>query len=147
MPRKTAATAVPTDLIEYQKAVAKVKARVARWPSAYASGQVVTEYKRAMTAKGKPAYKDDVPRKRTRLARWYAEEWIDIATGKPCGSVHTEEYYPTCRPAKRITKQSPVVVTELSASARQRMVAQKQVAKEKTVKYADTQAVRTRKIA
>lgn len=132
--------AVPTDQSEYNKAVEKVKARVARWPNAYASGQVVLEYKRAMNAKGKPAYRDDIARKHTSLARWYAEDWRDIATGKPCGSVHTTAYYPTCRPYKRVSNKSPVAMSELDASARKRMIAQKQAAKEKTVKYTYTRA-------
>lgn len=136
------ARATPTDPVEYKKAVEKVKARVARWPNAYASGQVVSEYKRAMHAKGKPAYIDDVPRTKTNLARWYAEDWRDVATGKPCGSVHTSVYYPTCRPAKRITQSSPVPVSELNPSAIRRMVAQKQVAKERTVMYTETAHVR-----
>jgi|TARA_S200002703_G_scaffold85525_1_gene73792 hypothetical protein len=37
---------VPTDKAKYARATAKVKARVKKWPSAYASGQVVQEYKR-----------------------------------------------------------------------------------------------------
>jgi hypothetical protein len=37
---------VPTDKAKYARAQAKVKARVKKWPSAYASGQVVQEYKR-----------------------------------------------------------------------------------------------------
>ncbi|MGB0958272.1 MAG: DUF5872 domain-containing protein [Litorivicinus sp.] len=36
----------PTDPAKYARARAKVKARVKKWPSAYASGQVVQEYKR-----------------------------------------------------------------------------------------------------
>ena len=37
---------VPTDKAKYARARAKVKSRVAKWPSAYASAQVVQEYKR-----------------------------------------------------------------------------------------------------
>lgn len=38
--------AVPTDKAKYARARSKVKSRVKKWPSAYASGQVVQEYKR-----------------------------------------------------------------------------------------------------
>tara|TARA_E500000081_G_C5830243_1_gene217443 strand:+ start:306 stop:479 length:174 start_codon:yes stop_codon:yes gene_type:complete len=38
--------ATPTDKAKYARAVSKVKSRVKKWPSAYASGQVVQEYKR-----------------------------------------------------------------------------------------------------
>jgi len=38
--------AVPTDKAKYARALAKVKRRAKKWPSAYASGQVVQEYKR-----------------------------------------------------------------------------------------------------
>jgi hypothetical protein len=128
------------DLKEYQKAVDKVKARVARWPSAYASGQVVQEYKRAMQAKGKPAYPPapaaDAPKP---LARWYAEKWIDIKTGKPCGSVKTDNYYPTCRPSKRITESTPVTANQLTSADKRKMVAQKQKKREATVHYKETQ--------
>lgn len=41
-----AKTGKPLNKALYAKAKAKVKARVAKWPSAYASGQLVQEYKR-----------------------------------------------------------------------------------------------------
>ena len=41
-----AKTGKPVNKALYAKAKAKVKARVAKWPSAYASGQLVQEYKR-----------------------------------------------------------------------------------------------------
>ena len=40
------ARAVPTDPKKYARAKAKVKARVKVFPSAYASGQIVQEYKK-----------------------------------------------------------------------------------------------------
>jgi hypothetical protein len=145
----TAAKATPTDPEEYARAVEKVKARVARWPNAYASGQVVIEYKRAMKEKGRPPYKAKaaaaVPREKTALARWYAEDWRDIKTGAPCGAVHTAAYYPTCRPAKRVTEQSPVPVTDLSAAEVKRMISQKQKAKEATVSYRETEVAKKRR--
>jgi hypothetical protein len=133
---------IPADQKLYDKIKERVKARVARWPSAYASGQVVQEYKAAMEKKGKMPYvtaKPSEPKKQTPLGRWYAEKWIDIKTGKPCGAVKTADYYPTCRPAKRITAKTPTTAKELTPSQKTAMIAQKQKAKKQTVHYKQTQ--------
>jgi hypothetical protein len=140
---------VPADQKLYDTIKARVKARVDRWPSAYASGQVVQEYKAAMEKKGKTPYvtaklsPHDTQKK--GLGRWYAEKWVDIKTGKPCGSVKTHDYYPTCRPAKRITAKTPVTAKELTPSQKAAMVAQKQKAKGHVVEYKQTKAVRAKK--
>lgn len=120
--------AIPTDLREYNKAVALIKSRVQRWPSAYASGMVVIEYKRTMKKKGLPAYSNDVLHKNTSLARWFNEKWVDILTGKPCGTVHTYSYYPTCRPSKRISSKSPMTLDEMTQVEKKRMISLKQKA-------------------
>jgi hypothetical protein len=78
------------------------------------------------------------PKKNTSLGRWYAEDWIDIKTGKPCGSVKTDDYYRTCRPANRITSKTPVTAKELTPLQKAAMVARKQAAKMKTVYYKQT---------
>lgn len=130
--------AQPTDQKEYDRVLEYVKARTARWPNAYASGQVVQEYKRRMAAKGKVPYKDSVPAAATGLRRWYKEKWVDIKTGQPCGAVHTGAYYPTCRPSIRVTSRSPVIMTELTPAQRAAMVLKKQKSKEKTVHYTET---------
>ena len=147
-PKDQKAKAIPTDPLEYAKAVALVKSRVARWPSAYASGQVVTEYKRAMAAKGKVAYEAAGPRqKETALRRWYQEDWIDIRTGAKCGRSERTKAgelagkYPVCRPAKRITKATPVTVGELTPAEKKRMVAMKAKAGPATVQYGLTREV------
>ena len=133
------------DQEEYNKAKEKIKARVQRWPSAYASGLVVQEYKRAMTAKGLPPYnsslspvQEKAARKGSPLARWFSEKWIDIKTEKPCGVVRTETYYPTCRPSVRVSSQTPVTASELTPRQKTGMVRQKQGAKEATVHYKQT---------
>lgn len=138
---------VPADQKLYDKIKERVKARVDRWPSAYASGQLVQEYKAAMGKKGKTPYVTAKPAepKKTPLGRWYAEKWVDIKTGKPCGSVKTHSYYPTCRPAKRITAKTPVTAKELTPSQKAVMVAQKQKAKKHIVEYKQTKAVRAKK--
>jgi len=137
--------AIPTDQKLYDKVVAKVKARVARWPSAYASGQVVQEYKAEFVKKYNSRlqpYIDHKPDAKVGIARWFHENWIDIATGKPCGAVKNPGYYPTCRPAKRVTKHTPVTANELTALQKKAMIAEKQKAQTKTVQYKETRQVR-----
>lgn len=123
----------PTDPKAYAKAVAAVKARVARWPSAYASAQVVAEYKRAM-GKRRAFVGATAP-----LARWFAEKWVDVRTGKPCGAARTDRYYPTCRPTVRVTKATPVTAGELTRAQKAQMVAEKQRVGPATARYAFTQ--------
>jgi hypothetical protein len=137
--------AVPADPALYRRIQNKVKERVDRWPSAYASGQVVQEYKAAMNARGLEPYLDSKPSTRTGLSRWYRERWIDIATGKPCGSAKTTDYYPTCRPSRRITSKSPVTARELTPSQRKKMVKHKQHAGPKTVRYTQTKRSRVKR--
>jgi hypothetical protein len=138
--------AIPADENLYNRIIEKVKARVDRWPSAYASGQVVQEYKAAMEKKGLRPYLDPKPASNVGLARWYRENWVDIKTGKPCGSVKSADYYPTCRPAKRITQKSPVTTNELNANQKKAMIEKKQEAKKVRVAYTETKAVRERKL-
>lgn len=126
--------AVPTDVVEYKKAIRRVKARVSRWPSAYASGMVVQEYKRAMSAKGKSPYTKTVPRTKTELARWFKERWIDVGTGRPCGST-TGGAYPVCRPSKRVSSATPRTAQSLTKNQKRRMVELKQRTKKKTTSY------------
>jgi hypothetical protein len=106
----------------YNSIVEKVKKRVSRWPSAYASGQVVREYKAIM---GDKAYRGPKPVKKG-LDRWYKEKWVDIGTGKPCGSVKTSGYYPMCRPSKRITSKTPMTNKELTTAQKRKLVTLKQ---------------------
>lgn len=95
----------------YIKAREKVKSRVKVWPSAYASGQVQTEYKRmGGTYRGE---------KKGKLDRWYQEKWVNVCKPKgrgyePCGREQSKpSQYPYCRPLKRITKGTPMTVGEL----------------------------------
>lgn len=125
--------AVPTDVAEYKRAVRRVRARVSRWPSAYASGMVVREYKRAMAKKGKPAYSSSTPKSKTDLARWFKEKWVDVETGEPCGAVSGR--YPTCRPSKRVSPATPRTTKSLTASQKRHMVEIKQRAEKKTASY------------
>jgi len=113
----------------YNKARTIVKKRVARWPSAYASGQVVQLYTRFVKNEHGPrarAYRGKRT-SQTPLARWYAENWIDIVTGRPCGTVKTASYYPVCRPAATAKRLTPAQILDA--------VTRKQRAKKKTARY------------
>jgi hypothetical protein len=131
-----AGKAIPTDKTTYDRVKRQVKAQVERWPSAYASGMVVQKYKAAMAKKGKKPYKSSSPpKKKTALARWYKEDWIDVKTGKKCGEVRTKSYYPTCRPRKRITSETPRTAKELTEKQKKKMIQLKQKAKKRTASY------------
>jgi Ni,Fe-hydrogenase I small subunit len=115
----------------YNIVKARVKARVSRWPSAYASGMLVREYKAEMKRRGLVAYKNG-----TRpLRRWFREKWVDIKTGLPCGAVKTKGYYPTCRPSKKISSRTPKTVYELSASQKKMAIIRKQKAKKNLIYF------------
>ena len=128
---------VPSDQKLYDRIKARVKSSAkSRWPSVYLSSQVVREYKAAMEKKGKKPYKSSSPsKKKSPLKRWFSEEWVDIKTGNPCGSVKTKDYYPTCRPKKKITEDTPRTARTLTAEQKKRMIKLKQKAKKKTVHY------------
>ncbi len=105
----------PTNKKTYNQATKYVKSRVLHWPSAYASGMVVKRYKMLMAKKGQKPYVENKKNGKKLLSRWFKEKWIDIATGKPCGSVRGKMVpYPTCRPSIRISKGTPVTFGELS---------------------------------
>ena len=127
---------IPADQKLYDKIKAKIKRESAsRWPSAYLSGHLVKTYKSEMEKRGKKPYTSSSPKKSSPLKRWYDEKWVDIKTGKPCGSVKTKDYYPTCRPKKKITEDTPRTARTLTAEQKKRMIKLKQKAKKKTVYY------------
>jgi hypothetical protein len=69
-------------------------------PSAYRSGQLVKKYKEAG---GK--YLED--NKDKPLARWFLEDWKNVDPFK------TETSYPVYRPTKKISKKTPLTVSEI----------------------------------
>ena len=42
------------------------------------------------------------------LGKWFAEEWVDVKTGKPCGrsGENDKRGYPACRPKKVAEKMT-----------------------------------------
>ena len=124
----------------YANVVDKIKTSVKRWPSAYASGMVVKEYKRIMILRGEEPYETKQNKKGeiNPLVRWFKEKWIDIGTGKPCGAIHRKKelengYYPTCRPSVRISKNTPMLASEISDNEKRKLIAEKQIARKKNI--------------
>jgi len=116
---------VPVDKALYNRVKSKVKSTVKRWPSAYASGQVVSQYKRK-GGKYRCQFGD--------LARWFQEKWIDICTGKPCGRKRdSKRKYPYCRPSKRVNSATPRTSKELTPAEKKRRCALKRKAKKKRI--------------
>jgi len=100
--------AKPTDMALYEKAKAIVYPRYDK-PSAYRSGALQKEYKRLG---GK--YTDDKGGR--PLQRWFKEGWKDVGG----------EDYPTYRPTKRVSKDTPLTESEVSPANLRKQTALKQ---------------------
>ena len=60
------------------------------------------------------------------LDRWFAEKWVDVKTGKPCGRQEGENRgYPACRPSKRVSSKTPKTSSELSSEEKARFKSSK----------------------
>ena len=119
----------PVNTKLYNSVKKRVKNRVKRWPSAYASGQLVSEYKR----KG-GKYRCNFG----SLDRWFKERWVNVCKkGFPkCGrSKSSSKDYPYCRPLKRINSQTPKTAGELSRSEIKKRCAKKHRIKGKTLSF------------
>lgn len=118
---------IPTDKALYDEIKELVKSRVEVWPSAYASGQLVTQYKKAFANRYgtsvSPYLNSDAGNKISRgdLGRWFDEVWVNVcekddnANYKPCGrnTANLDPVsYPYCRPMYRISKETPRTVDE-----------------------------------
>ena len=89
---------IPVNTGLYNSIKSNVKRKVKRWPSAYASGQLVRMYKQ----KG-GKYRCS---KFGSLDRWFKERWVDVCTGKPCGRKGGEHrHYPLL--SRRISSKTP----------------------------------------
>jgi len=81
-------------------------------PSAYKSGFIVKKYKElGGTYSGKKENKG--------INRWFKEEWKDVG----------KKDYPVYRPTKRITKDTPLTVQEISPSNLKKQIDLKQIIK------------------
>jgi hypothetical protein len=97
---------VPVNTALYNRIKSGVKRKVKRWPSAYASGQVVRMYKKKG---GKYSCSNKTGHSHFgSLDRWFKEKWVDVCTGKPCGRKKGDtRRYPYCRPSRRISSHTP----------------------------------------
>lgn len=101
----------PTDKTLYER----VKARVYRsipTHSAYRSGRVVQEYKRAFRKKhgsSRSPYRGS--RSRSRLGRWFKERWRNQR-----GEVGYRYKSDVYRPTRRVSRRTPRTFRELSRS-------------------------------
>ena len=127
----TGGKSVPTDMKTYNKVKARAKKKFKVWPSAYASGWLVKEYKRVMKKKGKKPYHG----KKTTggIARWFKEKWINVCKlpkKVPCGRPKTgmrewKKNYPYCRPSRRVGKGTPKIASSLSKAEIKRRCSRK----------------------
>ena len=106
----------PTNMALYNRVKAQAKRKFKVWPSAYASGWLVKEYKRRG---GK--YSGKKPGKSHGLERWFKEKWVNVcksprtACGRPkTGLSDWKKKYPYCRPSRRISSSTPKTASELS---------------------------------
>ena len=105
----------PTNQALYNRIKAQVKSRVKRWPSAYASGQLVRSYKQKGGGYRCNGFGS--------LDRWFKEKWVDVckssSSGKnvSCGRKKSSPNgYPYCRPSVRVSKETPRTYGQLSKS-------------------------------
>ncbi|MBS0626644.1 MAG: hypothetical protein JSS09_00355 [Verrucomicrobia bacterium] len=111
----------PKNKTLYDKVKREAKRKFKVWPSAYASGWLVKEYKRrGGTYSGK--------KPRDGLSRWFEEKWINVCKlpkkvpcGRPKTSLSTwKKKYPYCRPSKRVSRATPKTARELTKAEIQR---------------------------
>jgi hypothetical protein len=101
---------IPVNKSLYNSIKRKIKSRTKVWPSAYASGQMVKEYKHNC---GK--YRCS---KFGSLDRWFNEKWVDVCSKQkkgysPCGRKNSNRRYPYCRPSVRVNKNTPKTIREI----------------------------------
>jgi hypothetical protein len=136
---------VPINLKLYNRIKKKIKARSKVWPSAYASGQLVREYKR----KGGKYRTTKFGKQRSgKLARWFKEEWVDVCRPKgksyaKCGRKKSERgKYPYCRPLRRVSKGTPKTVREISKKKLKQMCAKKRKAPYTSIRLVNGKSIR-----
>lgn len=104
---------IPTNQRLYQQ-VKKRADQVYAVPSAYKSGWIVKTYK----SMGGTFENDHRPRS---LRRWFKEKWVDIG----------HKAYPVYRPTRRISKKTPLTVSEIDPRHAKQQIRLKQRLHEK----------------
>jgi hypothetical protein len=105
----------PTNKKLYEKIKEEAKKKFKVWPSAYASGWLVKEYKRRS---GKYSGRKTSS---SGISRWYKEKWINVcklpkkvSCGRSKLSKKWKKNYPYCRPSIRVNKSTPRTASEIS---------------------------------
>jgi len=106
----------PTNMALYNSVKAQAKRKFKVWPSAYASGWLVKEYKsRGGKYSGKKSGRSH------GLERWFEEKWVNVCKSPhtACGRPNTsfpdwKKKYPYCRPSIRVSGATPKTASQLS---------------------------------
>ena len=126
----------PTNQRLYATVKSEAKHKFKVWPSAYASGWLVREYKRrgGKYRKYKMRFSPLKSRSKSRsksrrksrsesgLSRWFEEQWIDVCKLPrivTCGrksSRRSKRSYPYCRPLYKVNSLSPRTARSLTVS-------------------------------
>ena len=141
---------IPVNLGLYNRLKSQIKRKVKRWPSAYASGQLVNAYKKRggkyrCSSIGRPRC-SSMGRPRCSsfgsLDRWFREKWVDVCTGKPCGrKPGSNRRYPYCRPSRRISAQTPRTSKSLSPQEIKKRCAKKHRIKGQTLTFGKSKSI------
>tara|TARA_R110002074_G_scaffold25567_1_gene75741 strand:+ start:79 stop:468 length:390 start_codon:yes stop_codon:yes gene_type:complete len=115
----------PTNKVLYNKVKAEAKAKFKVYPSAYANGWLVKTYK---SRGGKYSDKEDKKKPVSEttkkapqgLTRWFKEKWETQS-----GSKTYKKKGDIFRPTKRITKDTPTTMSELSPAQKKKAMAEK----------------------
>tara|TARA_B100000524_G_scaffold333617_1_gene221582 strand:+ start:886 stop:1401 length:516 start_codon:yes stop_codon:yes gene_type:complete len=114
---QAAMAAVPADRALYERVKREARRRFDTWPSAYASGWLVREYKRrGGTFPGLGGVRSEG--RRAGIGRWFRERWVQVrpyllrAEVVDCGSGDAAK---ACRPLRRVDERTPATVGELVA--------------------------------
>ena len=62
------------------------------------------------------------------LSRWFKEQWVNVCKWpkrSPCGRSDMKSKFPYCRPLKKITKNTPKTVLEITPKQRNAMCSKK----------------------
>ena len=101
--------ATPSDPRLYAQVKREAKRRFERWPSAYASGWLVREYKRRGG--------EFVGKRGHGVGRWFKERWVQVipyilnSEIVECGAGDRSK---ACRPLRRVDEDTPVTIGELT---------------------------------
>lgn len=116
----------PTNTKLYDKVKKEARSKFKVWPSAYASGWLVKEYKRRG---GKYTGGSRSKRKNGSLSRWYREKWIDVCQlprKVSCGRKRSSrKNYPYCRPSVRVSSSTPRLASTYSKQELKRRCSRK----------------------